>query len=500
MEAPRRSVIVEASETRIQWVCIFHPSSRYVMKLFPALAAFGTLLAAASPASNPLVAAPWQYVPVPAPAVSIIAKPLSQPRIEFAVINTPDADYLQTEFSGLPAGMGVRIDSVAIQALDSSYGGLRANLEVHWRWAQSGRDTIYPAARRMQFLKELKFAETSGSTIVGWRSTLSLDTVWACQSGRCVIAPTPRLVRNYSRMLLDCMAACLARDSSDIVNDIRARIGASGVALGLRPLQASVFPIRTAWIQTNGDEDIPTLCAKFPGNISNWISQDVFRFEVAPIAYTSASKPNIPRSLDYKTGPAWYAYNRTANPNLKILEDLDVRVVNDTLVKFGKSRYLQGSNKTRCGVGINDSLAGRDSWLVVPDSTGSAESIEQAMFLGFCQARNSAWRMTGDTVWLGNGQWPILVQELLSTSGIRKENARSMSIDGLALVGSRLELPWDASVAVRDLSGRRLARFTALAAGSHLLDLAGHRGAFVIDVRSLDGKAVRFLKGNSIAP
>jgi hypothetical protein len=223
----------------------------------------------------------------------------------------------------------------------------------------------------------------------------------------------------------------------------------------------------------------------------------VFRFSVSPIAYTTASKPHIPRSLDYKTGPAQYVYNRTNTPNMKILEDQGIRVVSDTLVKFGKSLYLQRSSTRGCGFPTNDSLAGRDSWFVVPDSTGSADAIEQALLPVMCGLRNSAWRMSGDTVWLGKTKWPILLQDLLGTSSIQDKLLGSALGETPKLVGARLELPWNATVVARDLSGRRLGASSALSAGSHELNLAGHRGAFALEIRSQDGKQSRFLRGSA---
>ncbi|QQS07361.1 MAG: hypothetical protein IPK50_10780 [Fibrobacterota bacterium] len=467
------------------------------MKLFPALAAFGMLLPNLAASSTLSVVMP-DTILIKAPPADIIARPVAQPKIEFAVINTPDADYLQTEFSSLSTGIGVRIDSVSIQVLDTNRGTVRSNLEVHWRWATGSKDSVFPLSRRVQFLDPLQ-TPYALAPMYKSRSAIRVDTVWTCQNGRCMIAPTPKVVANYTSASIYCTGGCLSQDSLSIVREIRDRIEATGVALALHPLQASILPIRSAWMQTTGDEEIANLSAKLSGNVANWISQDVFRFEVSPIAYTTASKPNIPRSLDYKTGPAQYAYNRTASPNLKILEDQDVRVVGDTLVKFGKSLYLQRSPLQRCGFPTNDSLVGRDSWFVVPDSTGGADAIEQALLPVMCGLRSSAWRMSGDTVWLGKTKWPILLQDLLRISSIDGKLLKVPSGDAPRLVGSRLELAWGATVVARDLSGRRLGSSSALTAGSHELDLAGHRGAFVLEIRSLDGKGSSSLRGSAFA-
>lgn len=311
------------------------------------------------------------------PQDRIMPPPLAQPKVEFAVINAPDADYLQSEFSSLPTGTGVRVDSISVHTLSTGTGEVRANLEVHWRWAQAGRDSLVPTSRRVQSLDRIPAATTPGVSVL--RSTLQVDTIWACQDGRCVIAPTPKQVRNYSPFRMICMVDCMAFDSAATAEGIRSEIARGGVAVAVHPLQESIRPIRSAWRTVAGSEEILTLSASLPGNAGNWIAEDIFRFSVSPIAYTSAAKPNIPRSLDYRTGPAAYMYDRTANPSLKILEDLDLRVVSDTLVKLGKTLLLQGSTKSSCGAWINDSLVGRDSWFVVPDSTGKAQSIEDAM-------------------------------------------------------------------------------------------------------------------------
>lgn len=465
------------------------------MKLFPALATLGAILATASFAAD-VGGAVQDPIQIPAPPIIIIKKPVPAPKIEFALINTQKIDYLQTEFSGLPTGMGVRIDSVSLHTIDSTHGDLRANLEVHWRWAASGRDTMYSAARRMQFIQALDVPYASAQPYAT-RAVLSVDTIWTCQNGQCMIAPAPRTVRNYESRTIVCAIACIFQDSAKLATMARDRILNSGIALVLRPSQASSSVSPFGWTATTGEEEFRSLCARLPGNLGNWAARDLARFDVTPVAYTSASKPFLPRSLEYPEGPAQYAYNRTASPNLKILETQDVRVVNDTLVKFGKSLYLTGNTRVLCGRAIDDTDAVMNSWLVVPDSA-APEFIERALSPAMCGLRNSAWRMSGDTVWLGKTQWPIRLQELLATSSLRDLDRTVGAVKTPMLFGSRLELPWNASVVVRDLSGRRFAKFSELSAGSHSLDLAGQRGAFLVEVRSLDGKSLRLLKGNAV--
>lgn len=435
---------------------------------------------------------------LPAPALKIIVVPQAPPKVEYAVINTPQADYLQSEFFGLGTETGVRLDSVSIHGLDSRWGDLRANLEVHLRWAEPGRDSAYPAARRMQFLTELELPDTIGTGVDKLRLALHVDTVWSCLQGRCVVSASPKVVRNFESRWLECGVACLARDSSEILTSLRERIGATGLAFGLRPSKDPGTRIDFDWSRTTGGEEFWSLCANLPGNLGNWVSREQVRFEVAPLAYTSAAKPYIPRSLDYPTGPAQYLYNRTAGPNLMIAEDQEERVVNDTLVKFGKTLMLGGNTRMMCGLAVNDSAAAKDSWFVLPDGADAA-SIDRALSPAFCGSRSNAWRMNGDTVWLGNTKWPVLLQDLLSASSIQGKLVVPATGSAPKLVGARLELPWSATVVARDLSGRRLGASSSLTAGSHELNLAGHRGAFMLDIRSQDGKQSRSLKGSAFA-
>lgn len=473
------------------------------MRRFPILALSGALFAQVPQAAgDTLIRTTTIHADPPRSVDSYVAVkivPILLPRIEFAVINAPDADYLQSEFSGLPSGTGVRVDSVSVLVSPVAPKSSRVNLEVHWRWAESGRDSIFPASRRMQFIDKVAPYGATKLGATALRDILQVDSIWTCQNGRCVIAPAPRKVENYTPYRIDCFPNCMPLDSAQMLEVVRARLRYSGVAMLVHPLSASVKALPSSWRQTTGGEDMPSLCAALPGNLANWISEDFFQFSVNPVAYTSLAKPNIPRTLHYRTGPASYVYDRTASPNLKILETQDVRVVNDTLVKFGKSLHLQGSNKIRCGVWLNDSLVIRDSWFVLPDSTGSAEAIEAAMFPGFCRPRDFAWRLSGDTVWLGNDKWPVLVQDLLRTASIDGKLLEIPSGDAPRLVGSRLELAWGATVVARDLSGRRLGTSSTLEAGSHELDLAGHRGAFVLEIRSLDGKRSSSLRGSAFS-
>ncbi|HNY31428.1 MAG TPA: hypothetical protein PKO15_11130 [Fibrobacteria bacterium] len=456
------------------------------MRTFPALAAFLSLVSAVAGASDVDTGTQNRIMPVP----------VMPPKVEFVVIHTATVDWLQAEFSGLSA-VGVRIDSVSVSSYDSTYGSWRANLEVHWRWAERGRDTLYPNARRMQFLRALPFPPAIDNPPRA-RAGLFVDSIWTCQNGRCQIAPPPRMVHNFETRFLFCAVACVDEDSATLVAKVRDRIRTSGLALAFRPSASTPQGVWTGWTSTTGAEELRDLSVPLAGNVANWVTRRVARFDIAPLAYPAATKPAIPSAFEYSEGPAEYMYHRTANPNLKILEDLDERVVGDTLVKFGKSLRLTGNPRVLCTQPVNDTDAIKDSWLVVPDST-SATSIDRALTPVFCGLRGSAWRMSGDSVWLAKNRWPIHVSDLLGLSSRRPlltETGKPLSV---GLIGDRLELPWSAMVVLRDLSGRRLGAIQNFESGVHALGPAGHRGTFLVEIRSLDGKVFQVLKGNTLA-
>jgi hypothetical protein len=90
------------------------------------------------------------------------------------------------------------------------------------------------------------------------------------------------------------------------------------------------------------------------------------------------------------------------------------------------------------------------------------------------------------------------VQDLLGTSAIEGKKGKSEARNAARLVGSRLDLPWAALVAARDLSGHRLGRALVRDAGLHELELAGHRGAFLLEVRRLGESHSMMYRGTSI--
>lgn len=429
-------------------------------------------------------------------AADPIALPLPQPKVEFVVINTERVDYLQSEFSGLVEGNGVVLDSISIRRQERGLYEKGVSLEVHWRWAQAGRDSVFPAVRRVQFLDSLPLTLDFAPVGAIVRMVAKVDTLWTCNAGQCLIAATPRVVQNYVARNVVCAIACVQEDSASVAAKVREKLEASGIVVGLKP-SGTARPIARVWRQATGEEQWTGICEKLPGNLGNWIAPDQARFDVSTFVYAQAKKVGLPWGIDYSTGPVQYMYDRTADPSLKILEGAGPRVVNDTLVKIGRSLSLSGNTKRVCGRVINDSAVAKDSWFVVPDS-GHVEAVDRALSPGFCGQRNSAWRLTGDTVWLGNDRWPVLVQDLLGTSAIEGKKGKSEARNAARLVGSRLDLPWAALVAARDLSGHRLGRALVRDAGLHELELAGHRGAFLLEVRRLGESHSMMYRGTSI--
>lgn len=106
--------------------------------------------------------------------------------------------------------------------------------------------------------------------------------------------------------------------------------------------------------------------------------------------------------------------------------------------------------------------------------------------------------MSGDTVWLGEGRWPVRVNDLLPFSGTSKPRMDAVS-KMARLVGTSLELPWGAIVSLRDLSGRRLGAVEGFESGIHALNLGGHRGAFLVEIRNRENSVLQTLKGTTLA-
>lgn len=431
------------------------------------------------------------------PTPLIIALPVQQPKIEFVVINTERADYLQSEFSGLANGSGVVVDSISIRSQERGTYELAVRMEVHWRWAQSGRDSIFPLVRRVQFLDSLKVPTMYAPVGAIVRMVAKVDTIWTCNDGKCQIAQTPKVLQNYEPRRAVCALACEEGDSATVAQRIRERLGRTKTALALSPDAKERALVRGVWTRTTGEERLVGICERVPGNLFNWMARDQATFQISGIASDPAGKMALPWSVSYSTGPLQYVYNRTANPMLMILEGSGPRVVNDTLVKHGRTLYLSGNTKRACGRVFDDSAVVRDSWLVIPDS-GSVEAIESALSPEFCGNRTSAWRLSGDTVWLGGYRWPVPLRDLVGTSSLGpfKPAVASASLPGL--VGSLLTLPFDAQVVARDPSGRRLGVGVSLPNGVHRMDLAGHRGVFLLEIRSLDGRVTRVLRGTTI--
>ncbi|MBK9578364.1 MAG: hypothetical protein IPK50_10790 [Fibrobacterota bacterium] len=424
----------------------------------------------------------------------IIALPVVQPKIEFVVINTERVDYLQSEFSQLSGGGGVVLDSISIRRQERGLYEKGVTLEVHWRWAQVGRDSVFPAVRRVQFLDTLPLTLEYAPVGAIVRMVAKVDTVWTCNDGRCQIAQTPKVVQNYEPHPVMCAIACVQEDSATVATRVRDRLRTTGLAVGLKPVMTERPTLLVGWRQTTGEELLTGICEKLPGNRGNLVAPDLARFDVSSI-YDPARKLGLPWSIDYLTGPVKYVYNRRNDPADMIFE-AGPWLVNDTLVKFGRSLRLSGNTRRVCGRVINDSAVTLDSWLVVPDS-GRVEAVDRALSPGFCGQRNSAWRMTGDTVWLGKVRWPILLEDLLGTASLRDPDQESAGFKSPRVVGTRLELPFDALVTARSPSGRILAGRALLAAGSHELDLAWLRGAFVVEIRTPDGQPL-LLMGNAL--
>lgn len=407
---------------------------------------------------------------------------------QFAVIQTEQADYLQAEFSGLAGGTGVRLDSIVVLNSTQQGSSNRGNLEVHWRWAEAGKDSIPPAVGRIQFLYPFGANQTM---VAKPRVPFDVDTIWSCHGGRCVLTFGQTTVRNWEPSRMICAIACLEPvDSASYLQTVRQRINRTGLAVVLTPSPISYLV--KPWSVTTGDEELTSICAKLPGNAGNWLSLAEARFEVRAVAYPSAAKSRIPKDVDYPTGWADYVYDRAATPISSVLETTDFRVYHDTLLKIGNTLSLSGITKFVCGRPINDTEAILHSWLAVPDSA-SPSSIFTALQPGFCGARTSAWKIQGDTVWLREGKWPVLLKDLLSSTSLRDVDSKPAA-SGPSLAGRQLSLPWTAFVVVRDLSGRVLIGARSFEPGTHPLPVHPGTGPFLVEIRH-PGEAARSLIG-----
>lgn len=408
----------------------------------------------------------------------------ASPVVRFAVIHTGTADLLQSEFSGLEPGKIVRIDSIGLEDLGGSTWQRPCAIRVYWHLVNPL--DVYQKVTRVQSLDTLVLPK---SYLAGDPRAIAVpDTVYSCPSSGCVPVRDIRRVDNWLPLRTDCEAMCVLEDSVTAWNNLQARLRSYGNAVLVRPIDSGSGP--GAWNRTTGLEDHSQLVAALPGNQGNWIRYRTVAFDAENLRTKEScglGKCGSPSRIAYKTGAAEYIYDRTADPELRILETSRERLWSDTILKLGSTLDLTGSIRLQCGWGQNDTEVKDNPWLVVPE-LATESGIAASLAPTGCGKRVSAWKMSHDTVWLSGFLYPVPLSRILLPVSVR-QSARVQEVPRLVSTGKgwRLDLPSSAEVVVRDLSGQVLYRSRSMDAGSHLLPVAAS-GLMLVELRSADGR------------
>ena len=251
-------------------------------------------------------------------------------------------------------------------------------------------------------------------------------------------------------------------------------------AVILEPSPIMTLQYVSPWSQTTGKEDYAGIATPMVGNRGNWI--DVTRVRMAtrrilkqPPSTTREPALTVMPVWNIPTGAVRYVYNRTASPELKILENDDRRVF-DSLLKIGKTLEVSREARPRgCVPPLPDTTMESSSWLVLADSA-SGDAIERAMIpnnIPFGSERTSAWKISGDTVWLDRDNTPIPLADLLAMAqapaGVRADGIS----DGIRLAragdGFALVLDREAEARIVGTDGRILSDWTRMEPGRHAL-------------------------------
>jgi hypothetical protein len=248
----------------------------------------------------------------------------------------------------------------------------------------------------------------------------------------------------------------------------------------LEPSPITTLQYVSPWSQTSGDEDYSGIATPMVGNRHNWI--DVTRVRMAtrrflkqPPATTREPALTVMPVWNIPTGAVRYVYNRTASPELKIREDDDRRVF-DSILKIGKTIDVsRDARPNGCAPLVPDTTMESSSWLVLADSA-SGDAIERAMIpnnIPFGSERTSAWKISGDTVWLDRDATPIPLADLLAMAQ-NPTSVRDGGIsDGIRLArdgdGFALVLDREAEARIVGTDGRILSDWTRMRPGRHAL-------------------------------
>lgn len=427
-----------------------------------------------------------------------------QRKPRFAILNLPDSTYLQMEFDSLPSARVPQIDSVKVEYSGSvvdanSLAVSVANLRVWWsfQWVAASTPAVR-VAQITQGLPESNSAPKMGATAV---RALRVDTIFSTESG--YIGPiktvSPPHVHNSSAARSICTLdyMCVYEDAtqrrSRLVSDFVATWKRSRFGAVLTPTVFMPYVYVSPWSQTTGKEDLTGIVVPMAGNRANWIDVQTQKLMVERNLMAKESVGSTVTVFDIPTGFVRYVYNRTQSPENKILEDGGPRQI-DSLLKIGRTLSIEGSSRPyECDIPQVDSTMDDNSWLVLaagPDNSELAKSLAPAIRGCGMIGRTSAWKASGDTVWLEG--MPFSITELvgLATSTAVAPGNRTKDRLAARAVGSATGVSIDLSagslVSISNPAGQILTPSRHFDAGRHEIRLGDTRGLLLVRVAQGD--------------
>ena len=428
---------------------------------------------------------------------------------QFAILNLPSGTYLQMDVQGLSGTEEPRIDTIQIRLKKEttlSDGGLqqaKASLMVFWSKVPLTVNAP-EAITSAQVIKKIELpAVPSCPTCDDTLKALRVDTIsFAMYTSSALqrqfdpphvddISLTPR---DYCVILYGLPACRTEKDGckAELVQRFVNAWKAKAFAAILEPSATATFVYASPWSRTTGKEEIPGVATSRPGNASNWI--DVSRAQFATRSILKPPQTPAP-GQELTLLPMWsipdgavrYVYNRSASPDEKILEDGDHRVFG-SLLKIGST--LDASRQARprgCLPPIVDTSLGSSSWLVLADSA-SESALESALLptdFPFGPDRESAWRISGDTVWL-DGATTIRLPDLLAAAHVSSHATAAGAFERCRLVrtpdGIALDLDRASEVRAIAADGRILSAWARHPAGRTALSAS--RGVAFVQIRA----------------
>lgn len=440
---------------------------------------------------------------VPLVAICATAQ-TAQPK--FTVLNTASGIFLQMDVVGLSGSVEPRIDTIRVGMRDevgywdNGLAQVSAILQVTWSTiplSVVGEAKITDA----QITKRIEIPVRS--TCPTCKDTVRAIKVDTIEYGTPItsailrqvqprhvneLSLTPRIHCVYDYMIPACdpgTDGCRRMLIQRFVDAWKAK----AYAAIIEPAQIMTFVYVSPWSQTKGTEDFAGVVVPNAHNAANWIDVSRARFATRDIVKQppfANPEPGITMLpvWNIPTGSVRYIYNRTASPELKILETSDHRTFGN-LLKIGSTLEVSRIAKPRgCLAPIVDTTMGKSSWLVLADSAseGALEAALTPTEYPFGSERTSAWKISGDTVWLDQ-QTTIKLADLLAEARGGTRASRSAHVAPIRLemtaTGVALDLESEGSARIVGTDGRILSGWTSLPAGRSALDLPGNRLSIV---------------------